>query len=310
MDYQRADYSILRDTLYGVGFHWTTATLPKEGEPLPYPEAVQRFDVDAFVRRVVEMGAGHVLFTTTHSKHQFPGPNAEIDRILPGRTCDRDLIMDLSEALNRAGILFMAYYNSGIHTGDPQWREAVGADKPDRGEFYENWARVIEWMGNHYGPRVAALWVDGGYELDQNKDTPWERLTGAAKAGHPGRLLCYNPGIEQHHLYTPLQDFWAGEVCRLNYMPRGQMTPSGLPWYAFVSWYGDSRRPLCGVWPYDSEARGLRWCPPPPQAAADFVRNFQEVGGAVTFNLLCYQDGGVFEPDYETMLGVKALLRG
>jgi len=310
MSYQRADFSPLRDTLYGVGFHWTTATLPREGEPLPYEQAVEQFDVAAFVERVKAMGAGHVLFTTTHSKHHFPGPNEEVDRILPGRTCKRDLIMDLADALNDAGILFMAYYNSGIHTGDPEWRSAVGAEEDDRTRFYDNWARVIGWFGGHYGSKVAGLWVDGGYELDATKDTPWEALTAAAKAGNPDRLLCYNPGIERHTLYTPLQDFWAGEVCRLNYIPRGEMTPSGLPWYAFVSWYGDSRKPTCGAWVLSADNRDYDWCAPPAEAVVTFLRGFQAVGGAVTFNLLCYQDGSVYDQDFAVMQRVKRLVRG
>ena len=253
MAYQRADFAPLRDSLYGVGFHWTTATLPRSGEPLPYPEAVARFDVDAFVAQVVAMGAGHVLFTSTHSRHHMPGPNPEVDRIMPGRTCERDLLMDLADGLGAAGIGLMVYYNSGIHTGDPEWRKAVGAEEDDPSRFLENWAAVIRHMGERYGPKVMGFWFDGGYELEARGNTPWEKLTAAAKAGNPDRLICYNPGIEQHTLYTELQDYWAGEVSRLNYIPRGALTPAGLPWHAFVSWYGDSRAPLCGVWIWEEK---------------------------------------------------------
>lgn len=310
MAYQRADFAPLCDTGYGVGCHWTTATVPREGDPAPYEEAVAAFDVDAFVAQAVEMGAGHILFTSTHSKHHFPGPNAEADRILPGRTCERDLLMDLADGLAGAGIRLMVYYNSGIHQGDPEWREAVAADRDDRAQFYENWCRVIGWMGEHYGPKVLAFWFDGGYELDAHKDTPWEKLTAAAKTGNPDRLICYNPGIEQHHLYTPLQDYWAGEVCRLNFIPRGDLTPSGLPWYAFVSWHGDSRKPTCGNWVWNEENSQFDWIQPPPESAVSLLRAFQRVGGTVTFNVFCYQDGSVYEPDFEVMKGVRNMVRG
>ncbi|HBQ64555.1 MAG TPA: hypothetical protein DD727_06475, partial [Clostridiales bacterium] len=63
MDFQRNDMGPLHRTVYGVGFHWTTWTYPRTGAPLPFEEAVNRFDVEAFVRQAVEMGAGHVLFT-------------------------------------------------------------------------------------------------------------------------------------------------------------------------------------------------------------------------------------------------------
>ena len=253
MPYTRADFAPLRDSVYGVGYCWTTAIIPRHGDPLAYAEAVARFDVDALVAQAVVMGAGHVLFTATHSEHRMPGPNAAIDRILPGRTCERDLLMDLADGLAGAGIGFMIYYNSGIHAGDPQWRQAVGADEDDPSGFFDNWGAVVGCMGERYGPKVMGLWVDSGYELRDLGDTPWEKLTAATKAGHPDRVVCYNPGIERYEAYTEFQDYWAGETSRLNYIPRGALTPAGLPWHAFVSWYGDSRAPLCGVWIWEEK---------------------------------------------------------
>jgi len=307
-EYVRADFTPLRSAGYGVGFHWTTATVPPGGEPAAYEDAVAAFDVDAFVAQAAEMGAGYVLFTSTHSRHHFPGPNAQADRILPGRTCRRDLLMELADGLAEAGIRLALYYNSGIHPGDPEWRRAVGAVDDPRA-FFDNWARVVGWMGEHYGEKVIAWWIDGGYELDSFDDTPWASLTAAAKAGNPGRLVCYNPGIERHHLYTPLQDYWAGEVCRLNYIPRGPVTSAGLPWHAFVSWHGDSRKPTCGAWVMGEPNRAVDWWAPHADSAVAFLRGFQRVGGAVTFNVLCYQDGSAFAPDLEVMREVKERVR-
>ena len=308
MEYQRADFEVLRSTGYGVGVHWTTASVPASGEPLAYPDAVEAFDVAAFVDTVRDMGAGHVLLTATHSRHRICGPNPEIDRVLPGRTCARDLIGDLGEALAEQGIRFVVYYNSGIHTGDPEWREACGVTASDPAGFFSNWCRILSWLGQHYGRLIDALWVDGGYELQKLGNTPWAEMTAALKAGHPDRLVCYNPGIEQHILYTPFQDYWAGEVCRLNFIPRGESTPTGLPWYAFTSWHGDSRKPTCGYWVMNAENRDLDWVSPPPEAVAAFLAGFHRVGGTVTFNLFCYQDGTVHGPDRETMRGVRRLL--
>lgn len=309
MTYARADFGWLHDTGYGAGFHWTTATVPEAGQALAYEDAVAAFDVDAFVAQAVEMGVGHVLFTTTHSKHHFCGPNPEIDRILSGRTCKRDLIMELANGLAEADIAFLAYYNSGIHQGDPEWRAAVGGDDKVSGEFFDNWCRIIGWMGQHYGDRVKALWVDGAYELAAFENTPWEQLTAAAKQGCDQRLVCYNPGIERQILHTSCQDFWAGEVCRLNFTPRGEQTPTGLPWYAFLSWYGDSRKATCGHWVMNDENRSMDWTSPPAAYAASFLEGFQRVGGTVTFNLFCYQDGSVFAPDLQVMRELKILVR-
>lgn len=45
--------------------------------------------------------AAWVVFTATHGLHYWPGPSQTIDRLLPGRTCRRDLIGKLADALMR-----------------------------------------------------------------------------------------------------------------------------------------------------------------------------------------------------------------
>ena len=72
---------------YGLMFHWTSQTKPRNGVPKPYCDAVRDFDANRFADMVSQMGAGFVVFTTSHAGFYFPGPNPAIDAILPGRTC-------------------------------------------------------------------------------------------------------------------------------------------------------------------------------------------------------------------------------
>ena len=114
MTFARADFAPLRDTGYGIGFHWTTWTLPQAGQVVkPFEQAVEDFDVDAFVAQAVEAGAGHVLFTANHALHWLPAPHPDVDRILPGRTCRRDLIGELADGLAAQGITLILYYHHG-----------------------------------------------------------------------------------------------------------------------------------------------------------------------------------------------------
>ena len=165
-------------------------------------------------------------------------------------------------------------------------------------------------MGEHYGPKVAAYWFDAGYGLVRRGFVPWDRMTKAAKSGHSERLICYNSGIENYDMYTPLQDYWAGEVCRLGFSPNGQFTPSGLPWYSFTTWHANKKNPDWGEWGMSSESRGLNWPAPPASSVAEYLRRFGNCGGAVTFNLLCYQDGSVHDTDLLVMKDLKKLIRG
>ena len=300
LNYRRTDFAPLRETRYGIGVHWTTWTLPREGEPVPFPEAVEAFDVPAFVEAARCAGAGHVLFTSTHAKQWLPGPNPVVDEILPGRTCERDLLMELADGLAAEGIKLIVYYHHGTDLkqrgaeDDEEWVEAVGAYEADQTRFYDNYCRLVSWMGEHYGPKMIAWWFDAGYGLNRRPPTPWDRMTAAAKAGFSERLVCYNSGIEKHTLYTPYQDYWAGEMIGLKFRPAGPLTPSGLPWYSFDCW-----TPLPGggggVWGIDRASREVHWPAPDPDELAAYLEGFWTCGGAVTFNLLCYQDGSINE---------------
>ncbi len=305
--YRPADFAKLRDTKYGIGFHWTTWTVPRTGEPKPFEQAVEDFDVDAFVRQAVEAGAGHVLFTATHALHWLPCPNPAVDALIRGRTCRRDLVMELADALLDKGILLVLYYNFGIYSADPAWHAASGLLEDDKRPFLRNCQGILRWMGNHYGAKVPAYWFDVG--LEALPETAFDEITAAAKAGNPDRLICYNPGVEKTDLVTPYQDYWAGEICRLNYLPRGPLTPAGLPWYSFTSWHPDMRHPAAGTWGMDHEARDQDWPAPCTCSVAAYLRRFLDHGGAVTFNLLCYQDGTAYETDLAVMREIKRLFR-
>jgi hypothetical protein len=305
--YKRADFSRLRETKYGIGFHWTTWTAPKTGEPKPFEAAVEAFDVHAFVRQAVEAGAGHVLFTTTHALHWLPGPNPYVDGLIRGRTCQRDLIMEIADGLLKEGILLILYYNFGVYAGDADWREACGLLREDNARFFRNCCRILSWMGERYGEKVAAFWFDVG--LEAFPDAPFAEITAAAKAGNPDRLVCYNPAVEKTDLVTPYQDYWAGEICRLNYLPRGPLTPTGLPWYTFTTWHPDMRYPAAGTWGMEMETRDQDWPAPCTCSVAAYLERFLTHDGAVTFNLLCYQDGAAYEPDLKVMREIKRLFR-
>lgn len=320
--YTRADFALLRERVYGVGSHWTTETMPREGERLPFEAAVDAFDVDAFVEQVAETGAGYVLFTATHLTHHMPCPNAEIDRLILGRASRRDLLMELTEALQARDIGFALYYNHGTKKTttmmqDPEWQAAVWSLMPDRSTYYENLCRLIAWLGTHYGPRLLAFWLDGGRELASWPRTPWRELTAAAKAGFPDRLVCYNTGIEEtgYELVTPYQDYWAGESTSLDFRPFGKATPTGLPWHTFLTWHparnaqGQPKKTRAGRWLMDPVSRNVAWPPPDPARVLAYLDAFRACDGAVTFNLLCYQDGSVLESDLDVMRQVRAHVR-
>ena len=332
MSFHRAAFTPLRECLYGIGFHWTTTTMPRVGQPGPFEEAVEAFDVPALAERVAETGAGYVLLTTTHERHHMPAPHPDVDRLIAGRTCRRDLIMEIADALAARGVRLALYYNHGTtvhaprdgspptraHWMDADWRAAVGGHLADTTTYYENYRRIVGRLGERYGRKVIAWWFDGGLEFPGYPEVPWESMAEAARAGNPERLICYNSGIEEMG-FTPVtecQDYWAGEATSLDFRPSGPATPGGWPWHVFLTWHparnarGEVKKTRSGRWGLDAASRDLAWPPPPVERVAAYLDAFRACGGAVTFNLFCYRDGGILETDLGVMREVRRRYRG
>jgi hypothetical protein len=146
--------------------------------------------VEPFADMVADTGAGHVYLTTTHADHYFPGPNDAIDRILPGRTCRRNLIGEIAEALEARGVRLGLYYHLGHD--DKCWWNRVGWDKVGKAKFYRAWCDVVSDSGQRYGSRLAGWWFDDALFSYYPINPPWERLMRAARKGWAQRLIMWN----------------------------------------------------------------------------------------------------------------------
>jgi hypothetical protein len=294
--------------VFGIGCHWTTWTAPRTGPHLPHDEAVERFDVSAFVGQARQIGAGHVLFTFNHELHWLPCPNSATDRVMAGRTCKRDLIGELADSLCEAGIKLIGYYHHGCDapTQDAVWQDAVGGHDADPTRLYANVQEITAELGERYGNRLSAWWFDAGWSLEKRGDTPWTSLASAAKAGYPDRLIAFNSGLNRFDPVTDCQDYWAGELEGLHHRPTGPQAPGGLQWYSFMTW-----QPGGGMFTWGIPVTGTSPSPARADAGAicEMARAYQAVGGCVTFNLLCYQDGSIHPADLESMTAAGQILK-
>lgn len=305
----RADFSRLARTGYGIGLHWTTWTQPPRGWAITFEQAVERFDVAAFVEQVLASGAGHVLMTLNHELHWLPCPSSETDRILPGRTNQRDLVGEIIDALQKVNVLFVGYYHHGCDaaTQDPAWQEAVGGYAANPAQLFDNIARITGELGRRYGDGLAGWWFDAGYALPPRGSVPWPMLLEAAKAGHAARLVTWNSGIHRTDSLTPLQDYWPGEQETLSARPQTLTASDALPWYAFVTWHGKG---TTHAWGMDEIGVRLERSQPPVADVVNMIRAYNAVGGCVTCNVLCYQDGSIYPPDQELLVQIRQQLRG
>ena len=310
-DYVRANTDWLADCRYGLAVHWTAKTVPQEGPPLPFQEAVDAFNLKKFIDDVVDAGADYVLFTATHALQMLPAPHPVIDKLLPGRTCKRDLIGELADGLAAKGIPLIVYYNHSCNgKNDPEWRKAVGYDGADKNVLARNLIDIVGWMGDKYKDKIKAWWFDSPYSLDARGpfksvttdmtgfQFPWEQFTVAAKRGFSGRLVTYNSGIvggkAQNFMFTTHQDYWAGEEVTLRAPAQARYLDNGLQWFGWTCL--DDRN-----WVHTKPNRQI----PKPlyndEAVISHVRSCNSHQGPMTFNVGIYQEGTMARASIELL---------
>ena len=209
---------------YGLMFHWTGQSKPPQGPALDYCDAVRAFDVEKFAKMVSDTGAGFIVITTTLSKFHFPGPNAVIDSILPGRTCPRDLVGDLADALNRRHVRLEFYFHPG-HDDAPWWQR-THFDDADKSAYFEQWRAIISSIGRQYGKKLAGWWFDDAAFTYYPFNPDWEQMTQAARAGNPDRVVAYNSWVlpklnDFYDVYTGENGSWETKYEDLEFLPVG-----------------------------------------------------------------------------------------
>ena len=69
------------------------------------------FDVAAFVDRAEETGASYVVWSITWGQQYISAPIKSLDKIIAGRTTQRDLLGEMADLLHTKGIRLIYYYH-------------------------------------------------------------------------------------------------------------------------------------------------------------------------------------------------------
>jgi hypothetical protein len=276
---RRADTEWLARARYGLMVHWMPGTQPRRGAQKPFPDAVKTFDVAAFADMVEESGADYLVFTAVHGIQWFPGPNDAIARILPGRTCDRDLIRDLADACKRRDIKLILYYHHGV--GDYEWAKASGFLRKDKSGFFQNEYDILAEIGTRYGKKVAGFWFD-----DRYPDQPFEHLFEATKTGNADRIVAWNSWILPKS--TEFQEYYAGEAGNVLKLPDASYFQKGGP--------AEGLQPqflifLDDAWHHGQPNTDIVSPLYTDEQVIRYVRECNSLGGPATLNVSVYQDG-------------------
>lgn len=297
----RSPTSWLSKAGYGLMFQWGEWAYPPHGPKKQWPRMIDDFDVDRFARMVEETGAAYVIWSVTWSTFYFPAPNRAIDRLLPGRTSRRDLIGEIADALSARGVRLMLYYHLGWPEKEWWDRNWDSADTEKKEKFTANLCSILEDAGIRYRSKLAGWFIDDGMAL---YPAPFERITHAAKAGNPARLVSYNPWVLPK--LTDFQDVFFGESFR-----GSEDTP---PDGRFVS--GPQAGLLAhGMFILD----GPDWAiakpdyrirqPIPAESLIPTVRLAMDHGQALSLNVLMYEDGSVSPDSLAVLKRLRTALR-
>ena len=298
---------------FGVFVHYlnelqnNAAALQSLGRSTTWDECVKEFDTERFASAMAEAGAGYVIFTTHQRTRFLIAPNAAFDRITgyrPGEACaTRDLVEDLYQSLSKHHIPLMLYWTGNGPSSDAQANAAMGWQTPISDAWIEKWAAVTEEYGKRYGEKVAGWWVDGCYAKHGNLGYTDEKLAvlaRALKAGHPGRIIALNPGVELS-AYSMHDDFTAGEQNAFLELPASRWL-AGKQWHV-LSYLGPER---------SDNYLSAGWCEPgskySKQQLADYVRAVHQKGGVVSIDVQLFRDGGIDRSQLEVLKAIRPAL--
>ena len=280
---------------YGLMLHWTSQSEPENGERKSYADAVRDFNVDAFADMVEQTGAGYVLFTNGHGENYCPAPINAWEKIHPGMTTRRDLLMELSDKLNDRGIKFMIYMNSP---------RMAGMGKVLVEQYMDNHREILTEIGERYGGKIAGYCFDSWYQgYEEYPDFNFEELFRLCKIGNTDRLVSFNTWILP--VNTPWQDFWFGETYIPGHPAQERIVQRGpgrgLQYHSLIVlenlWVHDKPTPMESPW---LNADDL----------AKYIKACMINGGAVTINVGIYQEGTFGEKSMVVLKSVNKIVRG
>ncbi|WP_430931210.1 alpha-L-fucosidase [Saccharicrinis sp. 156] len=205
----KADVQWMVDGKYGLFVHFSSGSVPFNGGLKlgdQYQNIVNNFDVDAFVDKVVEIGASWVCFTCAHGTQHWPGPSNTIDKLKPGFTCERDLIRELIDGLGKHHIRLMLYYNPNSGMEDLYGNTYGHGKRPDPKGYFNFLEAHFREVSLRYGEDLAttAGYIDDcGWKVYQ-LDPPWEKFAKAIKAGNSNACIGFSQNLFPR--LTPFSD--------------------------------------------------------------------------------------------------------
>ena len=214
----------MKQARWGVMTHFLAEWIAPEAHRSieTWNQLIDNFDAEGLAKQLESVGAGYHLLTIGQNSGFYISPNATYDRLVgnqPSKCSRRDLVADVSAALQKRGIKLMVYLPSGAPARDSvaikalEWRNGP---YPNR-EFQLKWEQVVREWSQRWGKKIAGWWFDGCYfpnSMYRSPEPPnFASLAAAARAGNPASVVAFNPGVVYRIIsVSPFEDYTAGEI--------------------------------------------------------------------------------------------------
>ena len=285
-DYNNPDTDWMRDGKYGIYLKYLNWT-PRDTSSAEYNRWVDAFDVDKFAETVELTGASWVIWGL--GRVWFNSPNATLDGFVGDFTSNRDLPLEISNALQARGIRFMLYAaaDKTESENDALGKLALGWGLNDRftSTYVNNWADVLQVWSDRYATRVSGWWIDHAYERYAVSVT----ARGASNpelaiyrdhllSGNSDGIVAFNHGWQDLDAHTPQEDYRSGHERAIAESVASSRWWHGLQWH-YLSRLGP------GLW----GSEGIRYG---TQQLIDYVNENNRHEGANTFSVFVYSKPG------------------
>lgn len=311
-----------RDAKYGLFMHYGLYSIlgrhewVQLNEKIPVAEyaklkdrfTAEKFDASAIVKFVVDSGMKYINLTTRHHECFCLWDTKQTDFNSVNSPAKRDLVAELSQACDDAGIGFFCYYSHGRdwkHPHAPNNDAYGGAARPqydppeptyaygkdhDLQKYVDFMTAQITELLTNYGP-IAGIWLDGiGVLLNGDADAfKCQDLYDTIHSLQPQTLVAYKQGL------LGTEDFYAPER---KAVVRPELAADRLIEIC------DTMNP--GSWGYKIDDEGTHKT---PDQVWEVLRSARSQNCNLLLNTGPLPDGSLHQGDVATLLEVGKRLR-
>jgi hypothetical protein len=258
-----ADTAWMTKGKYGIFMHYQFRILLGYGGPTKpvYPDASQMkasqwnqfvvgFDAKGFADQMAKAKVGWVMFGLDDGAFGWPcAPNKTFSKYTgyaPGKQCsNRDLIMDVADALNSKGIKVIVYYagfngymrNPKILTGLSDTLRK-GVNKNPSVECRKRHIAVFKEYADRYKDKIAGWWFDG-MEISSYNEAPYDMsvINSIVHNDNPKAVIAFSYGPREFgSIFPGIDNYTGGDTWSKQDLVK--LTPKNTPADKGILWHG------------------------------------------------------------------------